>query len=1009
MSLYRLLLLHRSSSSSAISSFAPPLTRALHYFTSHPLTAGSLIPTPQLSIPSSRRTFAFSSAEEAAAERRRRKRRLRIEPPMHALQRDPHPPVRDPNAPRLPDSTSALVGPRLSLHNRVQSLIRAFDLDAASYLARTAVFSRIRPTVFTCNAIIAAMYRAKRYSDAIALFKYFFEQNDIVPNVVSYNNVINAHCDEGRVDTGLEVYKHIIANAPFSPSPVTYRHLTKGLIDAGRIEEAVDLLREMLTRGHGADSLVYNNLIKGFLELGNLDKANEFFDELKGRCLVYDGVVNATVMDWWFKQGKDKEAMESYRSLMARKFRMVPATCNVLLELLLRYGKKEAAMELFEEMLDNHTPPTFQAVNSETFSLMVNECFKEGKFHEAIETFRKVGTQAKSRPFGMDVAGYNNIIIRFSEKEMMTEAEEFFTEMTSKCLSPDVTTFKTLIEAYLKLERIDDALNIFDQMVNAGLWVVASFGTRIFGELIKNGKAVECAQIMIKMGMMMAEKMGDRDVKPDSTIYDVVVRGLCDAGELDCSRDVIDQMMSYGVGIHPCLKEFARKAFGDAGRGEEIEKLLDENQYRNTPRPPFMGRQPGTEQFPGSSVNALFGQARHQSPSAYNRAGQSASSSFQRTGQQSSQRWGQAPSESSHPPLAASPTGGQGLVSQNKEGQQPSGPIKMTSHQPLLSSQLERQQSSWSAPVQEQKPSWPSPNHQQSGQSPNTQQSSSSPTQGQQPLWSSSNHQQSGSSPTQGQQSSWSSPTQGQQPLWSSSNHQQSGSSPTQGQQSSWSSPTQGQQPSWSSPTQPWSPSMHGQNSSPLQGQQASWSSLAAGLDSSQSSHAGGQSYWSARVAGQQQSSWSSPIGAQQSSVTQHMNTTYENASSQSSYGSSQSAEKSSEYTSSEAHYAPAQSAGQHSSTVSHVASNHHPVEGWQKRWPDDVHQFDPMARQQHSRVPETGWGHPQSPQWQDIQAGRQGNQQQFDTMGGQQHQQQQSEGPSQSSQWQQYSQRAAA
>ncbi|CAN0907412.1 Pentatricopeptide repeat-containing protein At1g10270 [Linum grandiflorum] len=161
MSLYRLLLLHRSSSSSAISSFAPPLTRALHYFTSHPLTAGSLIPTPQLSIPSSRRTFAFSSAEEAAAERRRRKRRLRIEPPMHALQRDPHPPVRDPNAPRLPDSTSALVGPRLSLHNRVQSLIRAFDLDAASYLARTAVFSRIRPTVFTCNAIIAAMYRAK--------------------------------------------------------------------------------------------------------------------------------------------------------------------------------------------------------------------------------------------------------------------------------------------------------------------------------------------------------------------------------------------------------------------------------------------------------------------------------------------------------------------------------------------------------------------------------------------------------------------------------------------------------------------------------------------------------------------------------------------------------------------------------------------------------------------------------------------------------------------------------
>ncbi|CAN1243540.1 Pentatricopeptide repeat-containing protein At1g10270 [Linum perenne] len=920
MSLYRLLL---RSSSSSVTEYTRPLTRALHHLTSSPSTSH---PTPQPSIPSSRRTFAFSSAEEAAAERRRRKRRLRIEPPLHALQRNPYPPPRDPNAPRLPDSTSALVGPRLSLHNKVQSLIRAFDLDAASYLARTAVFSRTRPTVFTCNAIIAAMYRAKRYSDAIALFKYFFEQNDIVPNVVSYNNVINAHCDEGRVDTGLEVYKHIIANAPFSPSPVTYRHLTKGLIDGGRIQEAVDLLREMLTRGHGADSLVYNNLIKGFLELGNLDKANEFFDELKDRCLVYDGVVNATFMDWWFKQGKDKEAMESYRSLMARQFRMVPATCNVLLEVLLRYGKKEAAMELFEEMLDNHTPPTFQAVNSETFSLMVNECFKEGKFAEAIETFRKAGTKAKSRPFAMDVAGYNNIIIRFSENEMMTEAEQFFTELMSKSLSPDVTSYKTLIEAYLKLERTDDALKIFDKMVDAGLWMVASFGTRIFGELIKNGKAVECAPIMLKLGMKMAEKMGDRDVKPDSMIYDVVVRGLCDAGELDCSRDVIDQMMAYGVGVHPSLKEFARKAFGDAGRGEEIEKLLDENQYRNTPRPPFMGRQPqtllGSEQFPGSSstgVRSPFGQPRHQSPgyqapSGYNSTGQPASSSFQMAGQQTSfasQRWGQGQSESSQPPMT-SPTG-HGLSSHSMEGQQPSGPIKITSHQPSWPSQVEGQRSSWAPPVQGEQPS-----------------SGSSPTQGQQPLWSSSNHQQSGSSPMQGQQPSWLSPPQGNPP---------SLSSPTRGQQPSWSSPTQGQ-------AAPWSPSMHEQQpsrSSPSEGQQPSWSSLAGGLNSSQSSHAGGQSHWSSPVTGQQQSSWSSPIDRQQSSGIPHTNRTYEHASSQTSYGSSQAAGRSSEYGSSKAPYVPAQNAGQPSSNAFHAAGNHHlnghsHVAG-QNRWQDNQRQ----------------------------------------------------------------------
>ncbi|KAM7263229.1 hypothetical protein ACFE04_000912 [Oxalis oulophora] len=527
--------------------------------------------------PSPMRQYAFASAEEAAAERRQRKRRLRIEPPMYALRRDQPPPKRDPNAPRLPDSTSRLVGPRLNLHNRVQSLIRATDLDAAESLARKSVFSRHIPTVFTCNAIIAAMYRAKRYDDAVKLFDYFFKQNTIVPNIVSYNNLINTHCDEGRVDEALDVYKHILENAPFSPSPVTYRHLTKGLIDAGKIGDAVSLLREMLNKGFGADSLVYNNVIDGFLKLGDLEKANELFDDLKERCLVYDGVVNATYMDWWFNQGKEKEAMDSYRSLMDREFKMTPATCNVLLQTLLKHGRKREALELFDQMLDNHTPPNTQAVNSETFTIMVNECFKLGKLSEAIDTFKKVGTKINSKPFAMDVAGYNNIITRFCEHGVLAEAENFFEILTSKALTPDCATYRTLIDTYLKMERIDDALNMLNKMVDANLRVVANFGTRVFEELIKNGKASQCAQIMTKLG--------ERDPKPDPPIYDAVIRGLCDVEAFDEARNIIDEMLRYHGGATPALREYVCEAFGKVGRGEEIEKQFTTNRSAQFNRP----------------------------------------------------------------------------------------------------------------------------------------------------------------------------------------------------------------------------------------------------------------------------------------------------------------------------------------------------------------------------------------------------------------------------------------
>ncbi|RAL39365.1 hypothetical protein DM860_002898 [Cuscuta australis] len=526
------------------------------------------------------RSFAFSSAEEAAAERRRRKRRLRIEPPLGALRRDnvPRPPPSDDPRSRLPDSTSALVGPRLNLHNRVQSLIRAGDLDSASAVARHSVFSHPRPTVFTCNAIIAAMYRARRYADTKSLFQYFFNQSNIIPNVVSYNNLIVAHCESGEVDEGIKVYHYIIENAPFSPSYVTYRHLTKGLIDSGRISEAVDFLREMLNKGHGADSLVFNNLILGFLELGNLEKANELFDELKERCSVYDGTVNATFMDWFFKQGRDREAMDSYKDLLERKFRMVPVTSNALLEVLLKHGKQKEAWNLFDAMLDDHTPPVFQAVNSDTFNIMVNECFKSGKVSEALATFKKAGKSVKSKPFAMDVAGFNNMITRLCELEMMKDAEKYYMELCGKSLNPDVTTYRTMIDAYVKVDNVEGVLEKFTKMVEAGLRVIPTYANKWFDFLINKGKAMECVPILTKMG--------EREPRPDVMTYDIVVRALCKDTNHDAGIYLLNEMVKYGVGVTPAFRMYLLEEFGNHGRRGEIESLFTKNPgYHVNPRP----------------------------------------------------------------------------------------------------------------------------------------------------------------------------------------------------------------------------------------------------------------------------------------------------------------------------------------------------------------------------------------------------------------------------------------
>ncbi|KAK2659748.1 hypothetical protein Ddye_006281 [Dipteronia dyeriana] len=238
---------------------------------------------------------------------------------------------------------------------------------------------------------------------------------------------------------------------------------------------------------------------------------------------------------------------------------------------------------------------------------MVNECYKLGKFSEAIDTFKRVGTHPKSKALLMDVAGYNNIISRLCENGMLEEVEKLFGGMTA---APYVTTFRTLIDAYLKVERIDDALRLFNQMADSGMRVVLSFGTRVFSELINNGKAAECVPILIKMG--------EKDPKPDFLIYDAVVRGLLNEGLLDLSKDVLGQMMSVSVGITPTLRDFVCEAFGQAGQGEEIEEVLNADRY-DPPHPPSgMTGPPRTTGQRSLDPNQASGQQPFASNSGFN-------------------------------------------------------------------------------------------------------------------------------------------------------------------------------------------------------------------------------------------------------------------------------------------------------------------------------------------------------------------------------------------------------
>lgn len=214
---------------------------------------------------------------------------------------------------------------------------------------------------------------------------------------------------------------------------------------------------------------VHSYLVRGFLELGEDNKADEVFHRLDQQMIMFGHysddeykrritVVEATLVDYWFKQGQEDKATEIYRHIKGGEFglRVYPKTGNTLLEILCENGKKAEAWELFYKMITNS-----RTFDRETFKIMVNACFELGEFDKAVDTFKRPELRRSSRCYG-------NIISRFCELGMMSEAQE-----EDEYLRPDVPTFRSMINGYAKAGKVEDATNMLRKMVDATLRKVA--------------------------------------------------------------------------------------------------------------------------------------------------------------------------------------------------------------------------------------------------------------------------------------------------------------------------------------------------------------------------------------------------------------------------------------------------------------------------------------------------------------------------------------------------------
>ncbi|CAL4907929.1 unnamed protein product [Urochloa decumbens] len=529
-----------------------------------------------LATPTPTPTDDVQAPADAAAERRRRKRRLRVEPPLSrgpAPQRAPGAPrsASNPNAPKIPESAAVLSGKRLDLHRRILTLIRENDLDEAALLTRHSIYSNCRPTVFTCNAVLAALLRQARYADFLSLHR-FVTQAAVAPTVATYNLLLQLYCDCRRPDAALEHFRLLLKDdSPVLPSPTTYRILARSLAENGKLDQAIELKDGMLERGLVApDTQVYAFIMGGFVNAGDGDTAVSLYEELKeklGGEPILDGVVYGNLMKGYFLKGMENEAMDCYAEVLGEgsKVRFGAVSYNMVLDALGRNGRLEDALKLFDRMCMEHDPPKTITVNLGSFNVMVDAYCRAERFQDAIEVFGKMA-EKRCAP---DALSYNNLIDWLGKNELVGEAEGLYEEMAERGVNPDEYTYVLLIESCFKVDRVDDAVGYFNKMFDAGLRPNANAFNKVTGGLVKVDRLDE-AQGFFDM-------MPEKEVKPNIASYELLLRAYVDAARLDDAIKIAKGiLLNDSVVFSDEMKSLLEGALEKEGRDGDMTKLYED-------------------------------------------------------------------------------------------------------------------------------------------------------------------------------------------------------------------------------------------------------------------------------------------------------------------------------------------------------------------------------------------------------------------------------------------------
>ncbi|PIA36780.1 hypothetical protein AQUCO_03200037v1 [Aquilegia coerulea] len=420
--------------------------------------------------------------------------------------------------------------------------------------------SGVPQSMYTYTIFIDSLRKHSRLKDAVDFFRKTTGK-EFRPCVVSFNTLMSGLCNMGFVDVAKSFFC-MMYKCGVLPDCYSYNTLIHGLCRVGSVEEALDFCDDMLENGVEPDVVTYNIFANGLRLLGSMSGACMVVQNMLLKGLSPDQVTYAILMCGRCQSGNIEEVMKLKEQMLVQGLQLSRVCYNVILICFCRSGNVNEALRIFDDM---------EASGLEgdliTYSILVHRLFKEGEIEKAMQVYRKM----QSKGIIINSYAHDAILSSLCKRGRVVEARAFFNTLTKVS---EILLYNIMIDGYAKIGQIDQAVQLFGEIIDSGLTPTISTYNSLIYVFCKNEKLDEAKgllQTLIIHGLLPTamtyttlrnaySRKGNMDVvlqlfsemernyvPPTVVTYTVIIKGFCEQRRLRHALQVFEDMQTRGL------------------------------------------------------------------------------------------------------------------------------------------------------------------------------------------------------------------------------------------------------------------------------------------------------------------------------------------------------------------------------------------------------------------------------------------------------------------------------